>query len=323
MRICGSFEDCGHIPEPLVLAAGVFDGVHLGHQAVMASALEEARRLGAKPGVLTFVPHPARVLAPDRCPASLATASQKRELIAEQGIEVMIELPFTRDFAALDATDFVKTLIHSIKGGLRGICAGASWSFGKNRSGNMEVLKSMGHEMGFVAREVPARLLGGEIVSSTRIRKAVAAGRLDEARDCLGRFYRIRGTVQPGAQLGRELGFPTANVSLLDQELPPHGVYAGSVHFQGKSHRAAINLGCRPTVSKTRTHEILEAHILDFDGNIYGAEIDVAFENFLRPERKFEGPGDLRTQIAADVQRVREISDYPGLHKIITLEIAG
>jgi riboflavin kinase/FMN adenylyltransferase len=306
MRICGSFEDCRDITDPLVLAAGVFDGVHLGHQAVMASAIEEARRLGAKPGVLTFAPHPACVLAPDHCPASLTTPSQKRELIAEQGIEVMIELPFTRDFATLGAMDFVQTLILSLNGGLRGICAGASWSFGKSRSGNMEILKIMSQDLGFLAREVPARFFGGEIISSTRIRKAVAAGRLDEARDCLGRFYRIRGTVQPGEQLGRELGFPTANVSLQDQELPPQGVYAGSVHFQGKSHRAAINLGRRPTVSKTSNHKTLEAHILDFEGNIYGEEIDVAFENFLRPERKFGGAGDLRTQIAADVQRVRE-----------------
>lgn len=306
MQICGSFEDCRNIQEPLVLAAGVFDGVHLGHQDVMSAALHEASRIDACAGVLTFVPHPAKILAPDRCPASLATRSQKLELMDACGMDFLIELPFTKSFAELDAIEFLHILRNCLRGGLRGICAGSSWSFGRNRSGNMELLKNVGKKLGFVAKEVCARTVGDEIVSSTRIRKAVAAGRLDEARACLGRHYCIRGTVEHGARLGRELGFPTANVSLEDQQLPPYGVYAGSVCFGGISRRAAINLGCRPTVAIDSTREILEAHVLDFNGALYGQEVDVFFEKYLRPERKFDDPTDLRNQIAADVQRVRE-----------------
>jgi riboflavin kinase/FMN adenylyltransferase len=288
----------------LILAAGVFDGVHLGHQAVMRKAREEAEVKGALPGVLTFRPHPAKVLAPARCPASLAIPSQKRDLVAAQGMDIMIELEFTEAFAKLGATEFLELLCKALPGGLKGICAGASWSFGANRSGSMEFLKNVGPAMGFEVWEVPAVNVAGQIVSSTRIRRAVAEGRLTDAAGCLGRPFSIRGTVQQGARLGRELGFPTANISLADQQLPPNGVYAGRAILNGVSFAAAVNLGCRPTVDKDRTHQVLEAHILAFNGDLYGTEMEVELHEFLRPERKFSGPEDLRTQIASDVARV-------------------
>jgi len=272
----------------------------------MAAARREAARLGARPGVLTFHPHPARILAPDLCPPSLASRGQKHALIAGQGMESMIELAFTADFARLGGMEFIDALRGALPGGLRGLCAGASWSFGRARSGNMALLQSRASQLDFFPCEVPAVLVDDRIVSSTRIRKAVAAGNLEDASACLGRPFSVAGTVQEGARLGRQLGFPTANISLAGQQLPPDGVYAGSVQIDGTRYAAAVNLGLRPTVSNNGIHRILEAHLLDFSGGLYGREVEVELHRFLRPEQKFSGPGELCNRIAADVQEIRK-----------------
>lgn len=305
MQIVHSLEDCKTIADPVVLAAGVFDGVHLGHQEVLAAAREEAARCGAIPGVLTFSPHPAKILAPDRCPRSLTLPSQKMDLLAGRGMRLVIDLPFTREFAGQAADAFLQDLRSAFAGGLRGLCAGSSWSFGCNRTGTMQFLREAGPALGIIAKEVPALQLGGETVSSTRIRKALAAGDLCDASQCLGRPFTIRGVVQQGAQLGRQLGFPTANLALADQQLPPNGVYAGLARIPGGIHPAAVNLGSRPTVSSDHKLQVLEAHLLDFQGDLYGVRMDLELHKFLRAERKFDGPADLQMQIARDVEQVR------------------
>jgi riboflavin kinase/FMN adenylyltransferase len=307
MEIFRNFAEFSPSAQPVVFAAGVFDGIHRGHEAVLEKTAEEAKLVGAVPGVLTFHPHPARILRPDACPPALLTRTEKHRLLADRGTRLLLEIEFTPEFAQLPASTFVQALCQACAGQLRGLCAGASWSFGRNREGTMSFLAEQGAALGFAVFPVDAVQVAGEAVSSTRIRRALTEGDLALAAACLGRPVQLTGVVQRGAELGRTIGFPTANLTLSDVQLPPDGVYAVKVHHAGCIHSGVANLGLRPTVQKNQPHRVFEVHLLDFSGDLYGQELHVDLCHYLRPEKKFPSLADLQEQIRLDAEMARAL----------------
>jgi riboflavin kinase/FMN adenylyltransferase len=305
-EVCHSIAELGTIPGPLFLAIGVFDGVHLGHRAVIERALSDARKEKGTAVVVTFDPHPIRLLRPDQAPRLLTSTPHKIRLIRALGVERLLIIPFDRTFAATAPADFIRALAAAARP-LREICVGFEWSFGKNRAGNLALLDKLGHELGFDEIGVPAVEVEGQVVSSTLIRRAVEAGDLAEAARFLGRDYTILGTVTKGAQLGRTLGFPTANLSAHNEQFPPNGVYAVEIALGDRRLRGVVNIGVRPTIENTGGERVIEVHLFDFAEDIYGEDLEITFRRFLRPEQKFPSLDALREQIAADVVSARAI----------------
>ncbi|HEY2138917.1 MAG TPA: bifunctional riboflavin kinase/FAD synthetase [Chthoniobacterales bacterium] len=305
MRILRSTSELTELPGPLFLAIGVFDGVHLGHQAVISTSAAHAREEAGTAVVVTFDPHPIKVLRPENAPHLLTATQHKIALIRDLGVAHLLVLQFDRAFAATSPEDFVRQLVENSRP-LREICVGHEWSFGKGRAGNLALLKELGGVSGFNVIGVEAVKVNGEVVSSTAIRKAVEEGNLVKATQMLGREYTILGTVVRGAQLGRQLGFPTANLSAHSEQFPPNGVYVAEARLGGVLYRGVANLGFRPTVSSGKPERLLELHLFDLDREVYGEEMEVRFLRCLRPEQKFADVEELRTQIAADVQQARE-----------------
>jgi riboflavin kinase/FMN adenylyltransferase len=301
-----SIPDLANLPGPIYLAIGVFDGVHLGHRSVLLRALADARAGGGSAVAVTFDPHPAKILRPSAAPRLLTATAHKLHLIRALGIETVLVIPFTADFAATPPADFVLQL-HAACNPLREICVGHEWSFGRGRAGNLEMLREMGDRLGFDEVGVPAVHVDGEIVSSTAIRAAVEAGDLARARTLLGREYSILGTVARGDQIGRSLGFPTANLSAHNEQFPPNGVYAVTALWRDRPLKGVVNLGVRPTVGSATGERVLELHLFDFNEDIYGEDIEVTFRRCLRPEQKFDSLEALKAQIARDVAVARGI----------------
>jgi riboflavin kinase/FMN adenylyltransferase len=300
---------------PVYLAIGVFDGVHLGHRSVLTRALEDARSGQGTAIAVTFDPHPVKILRPQAAPRLLTATGHKLRLIHSLGIETVLVIPFTREFAATAAEDFVREL-HAACNPLREICVGHEWSFGKDRAGNLKMLAKMGGQLGFEEVGVPAVRIDGEVVSSTSIRAAVETGELDRAARLLGRPYSVLGTVVRGDGLGKKLGFATANVSAHNEQFPPNGVYAVQATLRGKPIAGAANLGVRPTLQGATGERILEVHLLDFDGDVYGEELEVTFGTFLREERKFASMDALKQQIERDVRDARRSNPAPQSNQI-------
>ena len=293
------------MPGPVFLAIGVFDGVHRGHRAVIERALADAREAGGSTVVVTFDPHPVRVLRPEKSPRLLTSTPHKLRLIRALGVRHILVIPFDTAFAATPPDTFIRQLAAAAKP-LREICVGHQWSFGKGRAGNLEMLALLGAEMGFEEVGVPAVEVDGRIVSSTLIRQAVEAGDLADAARLLGRDFTILGTVVEGMHLGRKLGFPTANLSAHNEQFPPNGVYAVDVLRNGDAVRRGVaNIGVRPTIAEAGGGRLLEVHIFDFDETIYGADLEIVFRRFLRPEQKFPSLAALREQIARDVEAAK------------------
>lgn len=301
-----SITDLAGIPGPLYLAIGVFDGVHLGHQAVLGRALADARAAQGTAVAVTFDPHPLRILRPDAAPRLLTSTAHKLKLIRTLGIAHQLVIPFDRDFAGTPPEEFIRALAAASRP-LSEICVGHEWSFGKARAGNLALLERMGHELGFDEVGVPAVTIDGEIVSSTLVRRAVESGQLDRAARLLGREFTILGTVVRGAQMGRKLGFPTANLAAHNEQFPPNGVYAVTTLRGRERHNGVANIGVRPTLTNSSGERLLEVHFFDFTGELYGEDVEVSFTRFLRPERKFSGLDALQAQIAADVNTARAI----------------
>ncbi len=305
MRILRSIPELAQIQGPVFLAVGVFDGVHLGHQAVISTAARHAAEAGGTAVVFTFDPHPAKTLRPQESPRLLTATAHKIALIRELGVSHLLVLKFDRELAATPPEEFVRQLVAAAKP-LREICVGQEWSFGRNRAGNLALLKKLGAQLGFNVVGVEPVTSEGTIVSSTAIRKAVEAGYFATATQMLGREYTILGTVESGSQIGRSLGFPTANLSAHSEQFPPNGVYAAEAQLEGKRLRGVINLGVRPTVADASPERVLELHLFDFDRDIYGSDIEVRFLRYLRPEQKFENLAALRAQIARDVEEAQQ-----------------
>jgi riboflavin kinase / FMN adenylyltransferase len=304
MRILRSIPELAQLHAPVFLAIGVFDGVHLGHQAVISTAARHAEEAGGTAVVVTFDPHPAKFLRPEESPRLLTATQHKIELIRELGVSHLLVLTFDRELASTPPEEFVRQLAAAAKP-LREICVGQEWSFGKNRAGNLALLKKLGTELDFHVVGVEPVTSEGTIVSSTAIRRAVEAGNFATAAKMLGREYTILGTVESGSHLGRSLGFPTANLSAHSEQFPPNGVYAAEAQLEGKRLHGVVNLGVRPTVAGGSPTRLLELHLFDFDRDIYGSDIEVRFLCYLRPEQKFENLAALRRQIARDVEEAQ------------------
>ena len=303
VNVLRSISDLATIRGPVVLAAGVFDGFHLGHRAVIERALADAA-VGGTPVVLTFDPHPATILRPQTAPPLLTSTRHKVRVLGEAGVRHVLVLEFTHAFAAKAPEHFIGELAAACTP-LREICVGEGWAFGKNRAGNLALLKSLGMKLGFDAVGIPAVAVDGRAVSSTVIRAAVEEGALDVASRLLGRDFAVFGKVIEGRRLGRTLGFPTANVLPESEQLPPNGVYAVRVALDGKLHAGIANVGVRPTVSDGEGQRLVEVHLFDFSDEIYGSDIEVIFQRFIRPEKKFPNLDILRAQIAHDIAEVR------------------
>ncbi|MCS7089943.1 MAG: bifunctional riboflavin kinase/FAD synthetase [Verrucomicrobiota bacterium] len=289
---------------PACVALGFFDGVHLGHQQVIRQMLAEARAHEALGVVVTFDQHPAAVVAPQRVPLLIQTRTQRLRSLAGLGPDVIWVLSFTRVLSRLSPEQFVDFLRqHWVR--LRSICVGANFRFGHRRAGDVALLRELGRRHSFSVHGLSVVGLDGNVVSSTRIRQAIAGGLLDLAAQMLGRPWSVAGTVIRGDGLGRRLGFPTANLDTAGLVLPPRGVYAGRCSLDRRTFKAVLNIGYRPTVAAAQPRLQVEAHLLDFAGDLYGREIEVVVLGKLREEQKFSSLEALRCQIEADIARVR------------------
>lgn len=300
MEVLRDLESLRSLPGPVYLAIGIFDGVHRGHRALIEEARADAKKTGGTAVVMTFEPHPMMFFQRVEPPLRLSSPRHKELLLARQGVTHLAVLPFEEGRAGQTAEEFVEDLRAACRP-LGGVVVGADWKFGKGRAGDVGLLKQMG---GFEVDGIPAVTIGGKPISSTAIRLAVARGDLAAAEDALGRPYAVFGRVVAGRKLGRELGFPTANLETDGCQLPPDGVYAVRVRIGEKTFAGVANLGVRPTVS-SGDKRMLEVHLLAFEGNLYGLEIEVEFLRFVRAEKKFGSVEELRVQIGRDVAAVR------------------
>jgi len=306
MDMLVEIADLKRLKGPLHLAIGVFDGLHLGHQAVIEAAQRSAAESGGTVVVVTFDPHPIEVLSPGNAPRMLTASGHKRLILERQmGVRQVLVVPFTREFAEQTGEQFVESLIDAAPaGGIARICVGRSWQFGRRRSGNVALLESLGERFSFEVTGVDTVEVRGMRVSSTRIREAIGAGDFEVAAALLGRVYTVFGTVIRGRQLGRTIGFPTANLTVHSEQLPPTGVYAVRVTGSGDSWNGVANLGYRPTVEGGEVKRLLEVHLFGLDSEIYGEDLEVEFVEFIRPEQKFDGLESLKRQIGRDVAAV-------------------
>lgn len=304
MKILHAIEELAGLKGPIVLAAGTFDGVHLGHQALIRRAMEEASRRGGTAVVMTFDRHPASLVRPGNVPLLLTRNREKTALIGETGVPALLMLGFTPEFAAIPAPEFIGSLVSSCNP-LGAFCVGSSWSFGRGGDGNVAFLEAMGSGRGFAVIRIDPVQVGGLPISSTRIRTAIAEGNLPEAGACLGRPFRLTGRVVTGAGLGSKIGFPTANIEVAGLQLPPHGVYAVKVLWGVHALRGACNIGLRPTVDATASNPVVEVHLFDVSADLAGEELSLEFVKFLRPEQKFSGLEELKAQIARDCADAR------------------
>ena len=288
---------------------GNFDGVHLGHQKLIARVRDRARILKISSVVITFDPHPLRVLVDKKTPPFITLTEQKLELISKLEVDYVLCIKFTKDLAALKPEEFVqKYLVNGLK--LKELIIGYDYAFGKGRRGNFELLKKLGEKFGFAVEQLSPVMVDGAIVSSTRIRDMVQAGMVWEARKLLGRFYRVQGKVITGQKRGGPLlGFPTANICLKDELFPKTGVYAVWVEVLGQVYPGVANIGYNPTFGND--YLSVEAHILNFKQNIYGQDIRVHFVQRLRSEKKFSGLDELKKQIQADIELGQKILNTP------------
>jgi riboflavin kinase/FMN adenylyltransferase len=291
------------------VTVGNFDGVHRGHQALAALTVARAREAGGAAVVLTFDPHPARLVAPDRAPGALTTLAQKEELLAGLGVDRLAVLPFDAAVAALSPEAFAREVLASSLGA-RHVVVGESFRFGRGREGDARRLAALGTQLGFSVGALAPVLEGGAPVSSSRVREELARGGVRAARDLLGRPYFLDAKVVRGEGRGRTIGVPTANLGTENEVLPARGVYAGRCRVPGAGWRlAVVNLGERPTFGGGKA--TMEAHLLDFDGDLYGARVRLEFHERLRDEERFSGVSALLVRIRQDVERARELLPPP------------
>lgn len=290
------------------LAAGVFDGVHLGHQLLLERLLEISAELDAEPCALTFSPHPRQVLNPKTAPPLLLAPEQKNRLLREAGMKAVVTIPFTRDFAMLEPVEFIEKCLFSSSVEVAGIAVGTQWRFGRGGTGDLETLRQIGTVKNWHIEAVGELDINGQTVSSTMIRRAIAGGNLADAVAMLGRNYSLFGTVVHGFRVAsQELNHPTANLEMHYGVLPPNGVYAALAIFDGVRHPAAVNIGLCPTYNRAGSAIRIEIHVLDFEGNLYGRQIELEFLQYLREERTFAGSQELKAQIGKDVAQIRKL----------------
>ncbi len=292
-------------PRGAILSIGNFDGVHLGHQAVLKHVVRRAADQGVPSCAMTFDPHPVKLLRPAQAPRLVTTLEQRLELIAACGIEHALVVPFTHRLARMEACDFVRqVLVERLR--VREVLIGNNFRFGADRRGDVGLLVAMGRELDFDAGAAPVLARGGEVVSSTRVRRAVADGHIDEVTLILGRHHFLDGTVLEGKRLGRRLGFPTLNLSVDNELVPVNGVYVTAVHIPSfrRTFAAVTNIGVRPTVYEGSLVTV-ESHLLDFTADVYGEPVRLYLLRHLREERQFPSTVQLMAQIRRDVEAAR------------------
>ena len=291
-----------------VVTIGNFDGVHLGHQALFKKVIEKAREIDGKAVAVTFNPHPLRVLKQNGEPPLITTHDRKKELIGKTGLDVLICINFTREFAAISPQSFITDLLVT-RIGMKAIVIGEDYTFGKNREGNLELLQTYASRLGFEVISVRDILTadGEELrISSTRVRDLVMAGEVDSAGKLLGRHYQLQGEVVTGRNRGgRDLGFPTANIRIENELCPKTGIYAVTVESGESRYMGAANIGFSPTYDDHRF--TVEVHLIDFSGDLYGKRLRVNLVKRLRDEKRFDSLSELSTQIRQDVAEVRRI----------------
>jgi riboflavin kinase / FMN adenylyltransferase len=305
------------IQRPTVVTLGVFDGLHLGHQEIMKTVVERANALNAVPTVITFDPHPRAVLHPENSPPMLQTLDQRLGSFEVLGIEQAIVIRFNRDFASTDAEKFLREVIFQrLKA--QEVYLGKGFAFGKNREGNIDLLKKISLELGFVAEEVPEIQLRGHRISSSQIRRLLADGKVNLARRMLGRPYGVEGLVIHGDKRGRTIGFPTANLKPKNRVIPKNGVYVTSTLIEGEWRRSITNIGIRPTFENGKEPSV-ETFILDWDGDLYDDVIRVRFLHRVRDEKKFSGIDELKAQIKKDCDVAVEYFSHDGVRNMLKI----
>jgi riboflavin kinase/FMN adenylyltransferase len=294
-----------------VATVGTFDGVHLGHWSVLQEIARRAESAGRRSVLVTFDPHPLKIVRPEHCPPLLTTAEEKKEILAESGIDYAVFISFTHALSRYDPRRFVEEILVG-RLGVEELVIGYDHGFGRDRSGDSETLVAIGAELGFSVHVVPPVNTDGGAVSSSRIRAAVQRADLEEARACLGRFYSARGVVVRGEGRGRQLGFPTANLKVGEREklIPPQGIYAVRAVLRSGTYAGALHLGERPTFAGSPP--TIEVHLMDFEGDIYGEEVRVDFVRHLREIRPFDTAAALVEQMREDVQEARGAVDAAG-----------
>lgn len=316
MKIYHGTENA-NIQRPTVLTLGVFDGLHLGHQRIMQTVAERAKDVDAQATAITFDPHPRAVLHPESAPPLLQTLDQRLANFEVLGIEQAIVIPFDKEFASNPAEEFLRETVHE-RLQAKEVYLGKGFAFGKGRSGNIDLLRRLSAELGFVADEVPEIVLRGQRISSSAIRILLAEGRVNLARRMLGRPYGIEGVIVRGNRRGHTIGFPTANLHPHNRVIPKFGVYATATLVEGTWRRSITNVGVRPTFGHDLEPSI-ESYIFDFDGDLYGDVLRVRFLHRIRDERKFNGIDELKAQISRDSTRALNYFSRPGVRNMLDL----
>lgn len=316
MKIFHGTENA-NILRPTVLTLGVFDGLHLGHQRIMQTVVERAKAAQAVATAITFDPHPRELLHPETAPPLLQTLDQRLANLSVLGIEQTIVIPFTREFASHPAKDFMSDIIHD-RLHAKEVYLGKGFAFGKDRGGNIELLRAMSEKLGFTADEIDEVRLRGLRISSSKIRKLLDDGKVNLARRMLGRPYGVEGVIIRGLRRGHTIGFPTANLKPHNRVIPRYGVYATATLINGTWRKSITNIGVRPTF-ETQTDPSIETYIFDFDGDLYGDVLRVRFLHRIRDERKFNGIDELKAQIEKDSDRARNYFRHDGVKNMLDL----
>ncbi len=309
--------DNANILRGTVLTLGVFDGLHLGHQRIMQTVVSRAKAVNAVPTAITFDPHPRAVLYPENAPPLLQTLDQRLANFEVLGIEQSIVIRFEKTFAAQNAEIFLRDIVHE-RLQAKEVYLGKGFAFGKNRGGNIELLREMSKKLGFFADEVPEIRLRGQRISSSKIRELLKDGKVNLARRMAGRPYGVEGQIIHGEQRGRTIGFPTANLKPTNRVIPKYGVYATANLIDGGWRRSITNVGIRPTFAGDKEPSI-ESYIFDFDGDLYGDVLRVRFLHRIRDERKFSGIEELRAQIEKDTNTALNYFSRKGVKNMLDL----
>ena len=309
--------DNAEIARPTVLTLGVFDGLHLGHQLIMKTVVDRARATGAVPTVITFEPHPRAVLHPESAPPLLQTLDQKIEAMGVLGVEQTIVIHFDQAFSQMRAEDFLRDVVVD-RLQAKEVYLGRGFFFGHNREGNIDLLRRVSEQLGFIADEVPEVRLHGKRIGSTRIRELLLGGRINLARRMLGRPYGVEGPVVRGAARGNQLGFPTANIHPHNRVIPRGGVYVTATLIEGQWRRSVTNIGNRPTFGDNLGPSV-ETHVVNWSGDLYGDVVRVRFLHRLRDERKFGSIDELTSQIRRDVAQAEDYFEHAGVKRSLAI----
>lgn len=316
MKIFHGTENA-NILRPTVLTLGVFDGLHLGHQKIMKTVVERAATIGAVPTAITFDPHPRSVLHAESAPPLLQTLDQRLANFEVLGIGQAIVILFTREFAAQPADEFLSAIVRD-RLHAREVYLGKGFAFGRDRGGNIALLRAMSDKLGFVADEVDEVQVRGQRISSSKIRTLLASGHVNLARQMLGRPYGVEGVIIRGNRRGHTIGFPTANLKPHNRVIPRYGVYATATLIDGAWRKSITNIGVRPTF-ENEAEPSIETYIFDFDGDLYGDVLRVRFLHRIRDERKFSGIDELKAQIEKDTRRARNYFRHRGVRNMLEI----